>query len=562
VSEANVSDVPASVDELSFYGSFTRKNYTMLEQVFHINYLHRQIMTALACSLDPYRYIRSIHLHVCVFSEKGGVGKSTIWHIIQLCRAEGTVSVFTYQSAAAATGGVGDNVNMSDFLEILDELSHDLISGDKMPSEAHARLKMKLSEGFTSVEWIHFNDEGRRVRVQGYVENVGCMFCSTNITRIPHALRRRFLTLQVSENPSVTRHLSDTMNQEALDCSKMGDLKMRFRVLQWQQQAMYAHVEKLIHSGALPDVSKHVCGILNLSLMQKLRQNGHLECDPNVSEFSRINILARNLCIGRCLVEAFLTPNEGPLGRRALPRPDKLTPRDFRQLERRLFVTVEDYVGAIGLMVDQLIDPFEHAVRAALRRLYERRLESSEVDFDDIFYKVQRQYRDLAGNVQCSYVPNYAYVSWDMALLVGDISGLLPDLMNGMEKNDTAIKECLLEFTQRQVASHSYERCGTTRAVRPCKTTPRVTRKAAYKLQTGHGGTEFTVHVDFLPPPTTSRLENDGWQGASPTVKIIGEALQDILCSENMLPRTLLFTNRSDVPHKVRGEKKETRFFC
>ena len=547
----------ARAAQLSFYGSYTRKCYTLLEHVFHINYLHRYCIIAEVCSLDAYRYKKGLHLNFCATSKNGGVGKSNIWGYLNAVRADGTVVILMYTTPAAATGGEGDNINMSDRIAVYDEMPPSMFNGDTTLTDAQARLKMILSEGYATVEAVVIDEAGKRQKVNAYIEHIGAVFMSSNLQEASDSMRRRFLMAKISENPSVQRPLIDTMNQEALDCSRMDDVKMAYRVVHWQKQALYATVEKLIHAGALPDVSTHICGVLNLAFMQELRRQQPNAPEPNASVSTRINLLARNLCIGRVLIDALLSPNEGDLGKRARPLPDSITPRDLSVLERRLFVTIEDFVGAVGMMVDEVVNPLEHAVSLALRMIYEERRKSESVQmFAEGFASELHQESDAQGKMQLSPSIDWNYLRWDMSRLVTRIAVLIPELMHGMETNRGAIETCLKSFCERSIKSRGFtepDRSSVapfdphTDTSAPEKTWPAAMMPRRRSNESAAG--DVYIHLGFLPSADKLDQINSGeWEGASTEARLVGEVLKKVLSTSNIIPRTMAFTSRCDSP--------------
>lgn len=300
-------DLTNHCNGLSPLASFLRKFLVGMENVKHINHLHRYCLMAEICAMDSPRFALDLHLHLLLMSHKGGIGKSLIWAIMKYLMIEGTVLTPTYRTGAASTGAdENGNYNFgSDCVVNMDELASS--SMKPRPGEANdivARLKYELSNGCIEVSSVKFDDDGRRITTTEFIVRSLVYMASSNSLEVEIAMGRRWWLPVLPEEPPGERHAADTMNQAALDPKEIQIVDKVMQRVYHFKHAVIAHAEKMIQSGILPEPSDDICGILNLALTQRLRDN-QFYVEPNITVFQRLRIIARQQCIWRAVVDAF-----------------------------------------------------------------------------------------------------------------------------------------------------------------------------------------------------------------------------------------------------------------
>lgn len=502
-----------SKEPLSMDDSFTRKLIAGFDTVFHVNHLHALCLNVLTFSLDTYRYAKDLHANFCAISKLGGTGKSNLWRIMIAMSIPGSVEKKMYITEAAFTATEADgNINMSDAIYCFDEMPKDMFmpraNGDNKAAE---RFKLVLTECEAEVDSVVIMDDGQRKKVTTIADVICTFFISLNgrVDQVEHAVQRRFDMASVPEGAPDSKPLSDKMNNEQLDPPEMANVKMAFRRPNYFRQATLAVMFKLMHAGALPQVSMDIIGALNMALTQELRRTG-LFVEPNPSVFTRITIVARIFAMWRVVIDTYCLPYEYARDdaeyEPAVPLPDEVTPRSLvEKLPPKLFATAGDWAKAIGLLSEELINPLEHAIRVALRQFYEEK--SREInDFDDLFYTDPNSSDGRSGAQR-----DYNYVVFDSQYLVQEIRMKIPRVMYGHHTNDSAIRARFDEFTERTLNASPFVRAHDTATHMPLREVdektdrpPRVQAAARWI----NGRTGFAVHVGFLAPKDAMSVDD------------------------------------------------------
>lgn len=543
------------LERLTMLSAYKRKFRKDMEIVFRVNHLHHLCEVTEWFSLDAYRYSADLHCNFCAISKKGGTGKSNLWYILGKLRIDGTWDKLTYTTGAGFTGTEDESPNMNDDIKCYDEISPSMFApGEKNANDHESRLKSILSNCEVMVEMtIVDTDNGSRRKVSTWVQTIMTVFCSTNIDQgqIQHAMRRRFYCAGIPEEPT-GRLLIDAMAQADLDPIEMKSLGGKVRAIFHRKQVHFAEIEKLIHSGALPDVSMDLCGLLDMAIFPLLRRNTGF-VDPSPSAIERRNQMARKHAIYRGILHCFYAPDFStthPGWRREKFLPTHVTADALAtHLPQRLFVSVEDYCGAMGMLAEEIVNPLDHAVSRGLVMLYEKRRDDKDQIYEDLFQK-RKQTRTNTGvpsGQEEVTTRDFNYVVFDFETLVTDLIVLLPQIMHGFTTNSGAIRRALLNLTDRRFRSYPYvAKNALADPTDPSSWMIMVEedRKQSQQFyscaRVMHSGRTFVVHTDFV-----ARGNNKTYDDATST---IAAALQDVLGVQGQLERDIVLGSHQDKP--------------
>jgi len=512
---------------LSVFGSYQRKVLANFEHVSHFNHLHESALTVEWYSLDAYRFARGLHSNFAGITEKGATGKSFVWKTLVGLRINGTVITLMYFTDAAMTATESeDSVNMSDAIYILDEAPKAMIIPNaKDDNKQCERLKMVITENEGSVQGFMFDDNGRRVALTTRVLIMAVFFLSFNASAgaLEHAVKRRFGIGNMPEAPPESRDTADTMNQALLDPLEMDTVSRLFKGVHHFKQAVICLMEKLIHAKVLCKVSTDICGTLNMALAQAVRRMGGF-VGLDTSPLERLSTTARVMAMTRVFMDAFLVHDDG------LVRVTEEALRD--RLEARLFVTVEDYVSAVGLCSHELQDPVQHAIRVVLRDVFANRTRQVRPEeFESLFYMEKHE---AVAEEGIRKKRDWSYAQFDMRRLVKEVKTMLPDAMNGFQVSDSNVRDCLRSYTDVSISSHPYEYSNRALPGHPAEHTVDVDltkekkRFMAARIEDKH---VYLVHLGFLAP-------QEAGIDAPPSGHIV-DTLQHILSVDTNLPRDI-----------------------
>lgn len=536
---------------LSPFGCYHRKFLQGMEFVKHINHLHSFCIMALTCAHDAMRYALGLHLHLFLMTLTGGLGKSMIWDIATYLLITGTVSTPTYRTGASGTGtDENGNINANaDAVVIMDEVGAGSMKGKRGESgQELARLKFELSNGFIQVTSMSFDDNGRRITTDQFIVRSGVIMCSSNGVDMDEALARRFYKPKMPEGAKHWRYAADTMNQASIDPKGMSAVDRLMQGVHHTLHGIIAHTEKMIQSGILPEPSDDICGIMSLLLTQALRKN-KFYVEPNITVFKRLFLFARRNCINRCIIEAFMRP-DSPSGTKTMkPIIEHLTLDDIRkELEGRLFVTLEDYIHAVGTVAEELMDSLELAIRSAIQLIFDQRREQN-LKHENIFWVERKSIidPDQIGGMRSDPQINYNYIAFDRSELIAQIHGMIPSLMNDFSTNLVVIAKYLDRFTERHVRSRKFGYFKNAAGVfEVCEASAgRVEQSPAAR----HVDRTYLVHCAFLISEDAVRgqaLDDNARRACTPTAAFLKHALQDALSVKCMIRRRLVFAPRND----------------
>lgn len=545
------------VRRMTMLSAYKRKFRRNMETVFSVNHLHHLCEVVEWFSLDAYRHSTELHANFCAISKNGGVGKSNLWFILNKLRLEATMDKLTYSTAAGYTGTENESPNMNDELKCYDEISPTMFApGPNNANDQESRLKSILSNCDVQVQMTVLMDDGKRRLMNTWVQTIMVMMCSSNIdpALVQDAMRRRFYFASIPEEPT-GKFLIDTMADADLDPVEMRSLGGRVRAVFHRKQWLFAEIEKLIHCGALPDVSMDICGVLDKQVYPYFRKQTGFK-DPSPSSRTRQSIVARQHCIYRNIMHWLYAPDGDPTtgNKRLRPLPTTVTPEYLvKKLEGGMFVSVEDYCAAMGLLAEEIVKPIDHAVSQALVTLYHRRKQSKEQVYEDLFVRHEQRVTNTAAvnGFQKSMYRDFNYVVFDTETLVRELLVKIPEIMNGFTTNSGAVKRALSNLTDRRFECHPYDAQQFPDPLQPGATLTIVSEdrqkpKQLFAVAAWHDHhNRFAVHTDFVE---RAQVDDRGEAIYQNETSAVAEALKAALNAKHQIPREIVLGSRSDSP--------------
>ncbi len=365
-------------DSLSSFANNEIRHYIFLEQIYLLNFTHREASVAKRFSLDAYNMnFHKIHNHMIAQSNKGGKGKSHVWTLLQNeWRIPGTVVMINYQSTRA---NASDQENMNGQVIIMDEVEKELLD-QNAKSDKERSLKDLLSNNKMVIKTLIIESDGKRYTKFTYSQCISVYLGSTNmdLSCMSHAMRRRFYITHYDGREASNRHLIELEMVERMLQPKEKALRRELNKQEWRMQAMVFEVESMIHHGFLHDVNMVVTMIILVQVVTSILGKGFREPEPSMVK--RIVSHARILCIQDCIDRVFF--NTGGKANRK----NFIDTKDFTALDRMLFTTVEHTIAAIAEMIDILVDPTETALKAVFVELFAKNTQGAQ-------FKKLRAYR-------------------------------------------------------------------------------------------------------------------------------------------------------------------------
>lgn len=468
-----------------------------MESAFAVNHAHFQIYDKMIAAFDAWNLNRKQKIHQLDTSEKGGQGKSFTQEVVMGLLIDGTWKKITWLTPAslACETEPDDNghthANFDGAAWFFDELSRRmLVSADgSSVDEVAARMKQLLTDQGMIVMTLFIDpDTGKRSTRTFKASHNFVLFGCANIKldELDHPMLRRFKCNPWSEGPPKGRTVTQRQFESFLSKVSETAQKLDFRRECNFLQACNAMIGRLISANVISNVGMDLMGVFMPRLFDSLLEDtkeAPMFTEPESSTITRLQNYARLLCINRVVISEFLHParNKGVL-----------TVKDFVALERHLFLTCGDIIGAVGHLVNEILQPLDFAVMIALRTH---------------FYNVLRRDEPLRNNFQLNFAPTARpeehdpnYVRFDTQHLINALSKLVPQFMTNYVPSVSSINAVLKKFTRSTDEQHGYEFHKSGGMVTENKKIPKTTVDLFRYEGHIHRGTGryFDVHVSVF----------------------------------------------------------------
>lgn len=300
-----------------------------------------------------------------MLSEQGGTGKSMVLEIVRQLCVQGSAEFVSSQSTLAEAS---DDVNRSNQTVLLDEISMSAFGTNTRNAdmEQERNWKERMTSNVTRRRRLRQDDQGLWRTHVSYSECIAVHFSTSNANVFElwsSAMRSRMHIITVqSASASVHSHTVAAMtlvqaylNDHPAEARRMEDFVRRCHV----QQLMVYDVEKLIHVGAVRQVSMEAANVFLLYMERQLLAASALTFAGEGRNFQRTMILARVNCILDALTQVFFVPSGEHYGR-------AVEVHMYRQVEPLLYAQLHHVVSAVGETIDLYVDGNETRVREAL----------------------------------------------------------------------------------------------------------------------------------------------------------------------------------------------------
>jgi hypothetical protein len=351
--------------QYSTFANLMFRRFQEAESVFHINDKHRFWATIHMGSLDATRETYDLHFNGLSLGA-AAQSKSFLLELLEEIRIEKTTTSISYTTDKANL--VSGNRN--DTVTVMHEMQGNMTVSAKADTNGVAtRWKAQLTSMRLTVQTIVVdNNVSPPTRTPQTVECdcIGVFFANHNheSASFDYALRTRFHEMHFGELITSASGTGgrDTLSQSIgakLQGDKTRDSARRQRtLLEYRlEQVLFYEVDKLITVRALRPVAMHAALAVLLMFRHNLMREG-IKIDSQ--RFThRALCIARIACIQDALEKTFFAPG-------APYRGERITLQRLLRLDPVLYTTSEHAVFAIGLLADEVINPWQEMLVGAV----------------------------------------------------------------------------------------------------------------------------------------------------------------------------------------------------
>lgn len=545
-------------------GYFLAKTLIGFEQIFNINTLHRVCAMVEESSLDAYFYSLDLHLNMLLFSDAGATGKSEVFKVVfDLLRIPGTVETILYSTTAAfAVDGDSDgNRNFSDQIRFFDEFPPGFFSeGSSFMTDMESRLKSILTNMWCKYQSMKFNANGDR-------ESTGTatLWCSTHfgcanippvkpgLNGVSHAMLSRWHKISLSEpkgNESDNHRVSKrSIEDSMLGAEFVGDsadsIKHDIQIVFHQRQWWHFMIEKLIHIGALANVSRHGAAHFVAAFIHDLSKEGMFKNNPRV--WLRVFRLARVKCIGAALIKLMEDFRHG------FTRDSTITVKKMMSIEPMLYITVEQVISAISDLSEEMLPSLPFAIQLCIKQKYDEKILSAKTSslleevralaFYDIF---SREGMTETNQIQ----RNFSYFSIPKAEMLQYIVASVSGFLGGFQPSPSACEAALESLNKLSIRSKGRKDTvirneHTNVAVIDGEYADVLVMRTRDGIRPGSKDLEF--HIDWIAKAMTNASGN---VQKNSHVKM-KDIITKLMNSKHQLPRKVSFGDSNEGAHKA-----------
>lgn len=346
---------------LGLFENMECKNYAKYNTIMQFADLHRAVSLLFKYSVDPWRYVKGMHLNIVLYSPDGGAGKSEAMDKVMDSSIPGTFQTESYRSARS---DASSEKNLNGVVTVLPEIPYSFIDDSDLKNETAQRTKNLITSGMaTSARLTQDPVTGKFKREICTSEQQGSFFGNSNrnIGNLSGPVKSRFHLYPVYKNGTPFREIIQAMGAEHILKDDLINSKDDFVKENQFMQSMIFHVEKGIQVGFLDDVQTDIGWIFMIVLQRALKSKGISV--PNVRVSHSIIILARQNCIRECIERNWLHRNAKYNGK-------PVNMDQFLDIDPMLFLTTSHIVGAIGECYDRIVNPMVDVVRKCIRQLF------------------------------------------------------------------------------------------------------------------------------------------------------------------------------------------------
>jgi len=528
--------------QLSPVQNMVHKFFASMEIIEFINQVHDLVNLAEVSRHDAFRGKTDMRFNILAASENGATSKSTAFKVVRSLSIPHVIVSRTYATMATNfvegdDNGVNNFCDQVDYDDECDPAIFDQSQGGTSTRES--RAKAERTDAEKSCETIRMNKEGRRIKYMTFLLSTACHWACFNMSsnKISDAMFRRYFFRAMSEDPSMKRFMARVMGQEMRAPAQMAELRAELEDIYMQKHSLTFAIEKLICSGALPDVSMHGHSLLIDLLLEKLARLPHFS-QPNPSVIERLRIVSRHRAMTAAYIDTFFHPDrpEGPFEW-----------KDFMRLSRRLFVGVEHTVMAIGDLFLELFPPMMLGVRRAIHHIYDR--ECTRIATKQGGHGFEELFACEHGSQDRASVGRYdfTYMSFQKPTLLRRIAAIIPTFMGGFRPSEAAINTVLDRFEKRNVPnSHTMEMVEGKVELRPDLTVKPDTLPLARTAP----GTGLTMRYE-IQSAFVFDIDASTTDASVEALNILRGCVAEIMSARYQLPRRMTMGQSEGAPWKL-----------
>ena len=441
--------ISKNVYEKGIFAAWGDRFLATMEAAHGVNHTHFYIYDLAIGSNGSWDLRRRQKVNYLAVSTEGAKSKSFSMSVLfGMCIDKTALKITWLTPASLATETEPDNNGFSHaifdgFLWFFDEVPKAVLQSSDGTSngETAQRVKEVLSEQEMSVVTVFINPEtGTRTKLTFRAKHNFVMYGNANIELdiLDHPTLRRFKANAFSEGTPEGRTISqrqfEGMMSRGSKNAQKSDFTCEFQFL----QACHSMIGRLICASVISEVSFDLVAVVMPVLIKSLlgdKQNAPGFREPDSSVVVRLENYCRMLCISRVVFEEFLHPARGK---------DLLTISDFVALEKHLFVTVEDLIGALGHELDEFMPPLESAVSTALKS----HVNTLVMRDEPYRHKFDKKFAPASGAKEtepdCERDANY--MRFHARRLASSIAKLIPQMMDGYKPSISAVNMVFKKF--------------------------------------------------------------------------------------------------------------------
>lgn len=321
----------------------------------------REAMLVLICKADSTRLEHDLHTHVVFFSTNGGNGKSHISELAIEYSIPGTAKSEGFKSTKSDV----TNQNLNGAIIVLPEIQQSLLSDNDPKNEQARMFKDSLTSSITTGTRLEKTPNGSYEPVSIRGENIRTLIGSTNVNmyKLTGAMKSRIHSIYVEQSSNPLRGILEAKGAEKMSSRRLILEKAEFKTEEiCASEALLMQLDRIRFVGGIDSVTADVAWIFMMVLKRVLLTRG-INID-NVRKSERFVAIARQFCWRDTFEKVWFH-------RGAIYNGKPVNFEDqCEELDRKLFVTTEHIVAAIGLAYDTIINPHMDIVRRCIRELF------------------------------------------------------------------------------------------------------------------------------------------------------------------------------------------------
>jgi hypothetical protein len=298
-------DEPALDAELSTFGNMMARRMLRLDAIMYITFAHAIIMLLAFGTLDVYRHAFDLKFNA-LLTGPNSAGKSYVCKLVAELRVPHTVCKMDDETKRAAYVDTDANDAINYMEEVKPEQFMDSAHGGNDTMEAS--LKERLTSGLCVLITFWAMPDGRRSSRVIYSQRTTSLIGCSNIPfkRFSEPIQSRFTCINFVEVKRDDRDTADIEGIEKTMTEEARQLRAVFLSEMCAEQYLHYHVEKLISSHALTEVTTFAFDCIKQIVRRYLSQRFMIQVHPRT--MTRARAVLRKLVITTRYTHLFSSP--------------------------------------------------------------------------------------------------------------------------------------------------------------------------------------------------------------------------------------------------------------